>query len=68
MAIQKNKNDIKDKKTEKLMESEQDFIMKEMIKKDMMKKIETRLKDNDQDVFNALKSLINDDSSKKELW
>lgn len=68
MANDPNKNDAQDKKIEKLMENEQDFIMKEMIKKDMMKKIEDKLKENDPDVMDALKALIHDDSLKKDIW
>ncbi|MFY8160002.1 MAG: hypothetical protein ACOVNU_01605 [Candidatus Kapaibacteriota bacterium] len=68
MASDQNKNDAQDKTTEKLMEKEQDFLMKEMIKKDMMKKIETKLKENDSEVMDALKALIKDDSLKKDIW
>ena len=68
MTDDQNKNDAQDKKIEKMMEKEQDFIMKEMIKKDMMKKIEDKLKENDPEVMDALKALIKDDSLKKDIW
>lgn len=62
------KIDLHDKKTESRMEHEQDVLMKEMIKKDMIKKIEAKFNEGDQDTYNALKALITDNSLKGDLW
>lgn len=65
---QESKNDLHDKNTESRMEHEQDVLMKEMIKKDMIKKIEAKFNEGDQDTYNALKALISDNSLKGDLW
>lgn len=66
--INESKNNLHDKNTESRMEHEQDVLMKEMIKKDMIKKIEAKFNEGDQDTYNALKALISDNSLKGDLW
>lgn len=61
-----NKNKVNS--SEKMMEQEQDFLIKEMIRKDMIKNIEDRFRNNDEETLKALKNLIHDDKVKTDTW
>ncbi len=61
-----NKNKVNS--SEKMMEQEQDFLIKEMIRKDMIKNIEDRFRNNDEETLKALKNLIHEDKVKTDTW
>jgi len=59
-----------DKKTDlmKQQEKEQDTIMREMIKKEMIGRIQQKIDDEDSDVITAIKRLVaEDDQIKSKL-
>ena len=43
------------------MSNEQDVIMKEMMKKEMLKKIEDKISSNDQEIIKAIKVMIQEE-------
>lgn len=64
----KNTTNNRDNSSEKMMEQEQDFLIKEMIRKDMIKSIEDKFRQNDENTMNALKNLILEEKTKTDLW
>jgi|GEM_PF-5747595 len=64
----KDINNNRDNTSEKMMEQEQDFLIREMIRKDMIKNIEDRFRNNDEETLKALKNLIHDDKVKTDIW
>jgi len=61
-------NNNKVNSSEKMMEQEQDFLIKEMIRKDMIKNIEDKFRNNDEETLKALKNLIHEDKVKTDTW
>lgn len=64
----KNTTNNRDNSSEKMMEQEQDFLIKEMIRKDMIKSIEDKFRQNDENTMNALKNLIQEEKTKTDIW
>lgn len=58
----------KDNSSAKMMEKEQDFLIKEMMRKEMLKAIEAKFRSNDEDTIKALKNLIYEEKPKTDLW
>ncbi len=54
-----------DKKKKKNAEEDYDFALKNMMKNELLKKVERRLNDNDPVVLNTLKVLINEEDKDK---
>lgn len=58
----------KENSSEKMMEKEQEFLIKEMMRKEMLKAIETKFRNNDEDTLKALKNLIYEEKPKTDIW
>jgi len=54
-----------DKKKNKSAEEDYDLALKNMMKNELLKKVERRLNENDPVVLNTLKVLINEDDKDK---